>query len=356
MGKLKNILFMDVDNPNEKADGPIALRISAIVMMIYLAVISVMLVMVHRVLWIVGNLLFVLIYGHLIGMTYRNHTRKALIWYNVVTVAAVCFNVGLIGWNIGIQHFLFVLVLMDLIFTCRNRWNQCAVVLFLCVIRLALYFYCRMYAATIQLQIFYDIFLQVFTTVAVFFMLYLNGMMLARDSQVIERKLMKYNKELQRAANTDMLTKLWNRLFLMQYMEKKVASPDIFLSIAIGDIDFFKKVNDTYGHECGDEVLRTLAAVFKKEMEGCGVVARWGGEEFIFVFEGVNGDEAMVLLDHLQRVVRDTVINYEGLQLKVTMTFGLVEYNTKLRLDENINIADERLYIGKEKGRDRIIY
>ena len=356
MGKRKNILFMDVDNPNEKADGPIALRISAIVMMIYLAVISVLPVMVHRVLWIVGNLLFVLIYGHLIGMTYRNHTRKALTWYNVVTVAAVCFNVGLIGWNSGIQHFLFVLVLIDLIFTCRNRWNQCAVVLFLCVIRLALYFYCRMYATTIQLQIFYDIFLQVFTTVAVFFMLYLNGMMLARDSQIIERKLMKYNKELQRAANTDMLTKLWNRLFLMQYMEKKVASPDIFMSIAIGDIDFFKKVNDTYGHECGDEVLRTLAAVFKKEMEGHGVVARWGGEEFIFVFEGVNGDEAMVLLDHLQRVVRDTVINYEGLQLKVTMTFGLVEYNTKLRLDENINIADERLYIGKEKGRDRIIY
>lgn len=356
MGKLKNILFMDVDNPNEKADGPIALRISAIVMMIYLAVISVLPVMVHRVLWIVGNLLFVLIYGHLIGMTYRNHTRKALIWYNVVTVAAVCFNVGLIGWNSGIQHFLFVLVLIDLIFTCRNRWNQCAVVLFLCVIRLALYFYCRMYATTIQLQIFYDIFLQVFTTVAVFFMLYLNGMMLARDSQIIERKLMKYNKELQRAANTDMLTKLWNRLFLMQYMEKKVASPDIFMSIAIGDIDFFKKVNDTYGHECGDEVLRTLAAVFKKEMEGHGVVARWGGEEFIFVFEGVNGDEAMMLLDHLQRVVRDTVINYEGLQLKVTMTFGLVEYDTKLRLDENINIADERLYIGKEKGRDRIIY
>ena len=246
MGKLKNILFMDVDNPNEKADGPIALRISAIVMMIYLAVISVLPVMVHRVLWIVGNLLFVLIYGHLIGMTYRNHTRKALIWYNVVTVAAVCFNVGLIGWNIGIQHFLFVLVLMDLIFTCRNRWNQCAVVLFLCVIRLALYFYCRMYATTIQLHIFYDIFLQVFTTVAVFFMLYLNGMMLARDSQIIERKLMKYNKELQRAANTDMLTKLWNRLFLMQYMEKKVASPDIFMSIAIGDIDFFKKVNGPF--------------------------------------------------------------------------------------------------------------
>ncbi len=173
MGKLKNILFMDVDNPNEKADGPIALRISAIVMMIYLAVISVMLVMGHRVLWMVGNLLFVLIYGYLIGMTYRNHTRIAFILYNVVTVAAVCFNVGLIGWNIGIQHFLFVLVLMDLIFTCRNRWNQCAVVLFLCVIRLALYFFIagcmlRPYSC----RFFYDIFTGIYNGCCIFHALF----------------------------------------------------------------------------------------------------------------------------------------------------------------------------------------
>lgn len=104
----------------------------------------------------------------------------------------------------------------------------------LCVIRLALYFYCRMYATTIQLQIFCDIFLQVFTTVAVFFMLYLNGMMLAKDSQIIERKLMKYNKELQRAANTDMLQSYGTGFFDAVY-EKRLHQPDIFLSIAIGD-------------------------------------------------------------------------------------------------------------------------
>lgn len=86
------------------------------------------------------------------------------------------------------------------------------------------------------------------------------------------------------------------------------------------------------------------------------MAARWGGEEFIFLFEGANGDEAKILLAHLQNAVRKATITYGEVQFRVTMTFGLVEYDTKLRLDENISIADERLYIGKENGRDRIIY
>lgn len=355
MGKLKNILFQDVKNPNESADGPITLRISALVMMIYLLIISVILVMVHHVWWMASNLFFIVIYGYLIRLTYGNHTKSALCIYNIVTICAVCFNVILIGWDSGIQHFLFMLVLLDLLFTYMSKWGQCVVVAFLCLIRLSLYFYCRGHVK-IQLEDNCDIFLQVITTVVVFVLLYLVGLMLSKDSQAIERKLMKYNNELQQAANTDTLTRLWNRHCLMHYMEKKVEHPDDFLSIAIGDIDFFKKVNDTYGHECGDEVLRTLADIFKKEMEGHGVVARWGGEEFIFLFEGANGDEAKILLAHLQNAVRKATITYGELQLKVTMTFGLVEYDTKLRLDENIYIADDRLYIGKENGRDRIIY
>lgn len=356
MGKLKNILFQDVKNPNESADGPITLRISALVMMLYLLIISVTLIAAHQVYWMVGNLLFIAVYGYLLYLTYENHTRTALILYNIATLGAVSFNVILIGWDSGIQHFLFTLVLLDLLFTYLSKWSQSVVVIGLCVVRLLLYFFCRGHVKSIELEKTCDIFLQVITTVVVFFLLYLAGLMLSRDSQSIERKLMKYNNELKRAANTDTLTQLFNRHYLMQYMEKKVEQPDDFLSIAIGDIDFFKKVNDTYGHECGDAVLRTLAAVFKKEMEGHGVVARWGGEEFIFLFEGANGDEAKIILTHLQNAVRKTMITCGDLQLKVTMTFGLVEYDTKLRLDENINIADDRLYIGKENGRDRIIY
>ena len=157
----------------------------------------------------------------------------------------------------------------------------------------------------------------------------------------------------------DSLTKLYNHESFyeeLEYYQRRYEENRERFSLAVIDIDNFKKVNDTYGHECGDEVLRTLANIFKKEMEGHGVAARWGGEEFIFLFEGANGDEAKILLAHLQNAVRKATITYGEVQLRVTMTFGLVEYDTKLRLDENISIADERLYIGKENGRDRIIY
>ena len=124
MGKFKKILFQDVENPNESADGPITLRISALVMMIYLLIISVTLVMVHHVWWMAGNLLFVAIYGYLLYLTYENHTRTALILYNIVMLGAVCFNVMLIGWDSGFQHFLFTLVLLDLLFTYLSKWSQ----------------------------------------------------------------------------------------------------------------------------------------------------------------------------------------------------------------------------------------
>ena len=172
----------------------------------------------------------------------------------------------------------------------------------------------------------------------------------------VERKLIKYNEELEQTANTDTLTQLWNRHHLMRYMEKKVKESNEFISIAIGDIDFFKKINDTYGHDGGDEVLRKLARVFMRKMEGQGVVARWGGEEFIFVYEKANGDEAKEKLSDLQEAIKKTVIRYGEQDIKVTMTFGLVEFNNRCSLDENIRIADERLYLGKEAGRDRIVY
>lgn len=238
MGKFKKILFQDVENPNESADGPITLRISALVMMIYLLIISVTLVMVHHVWWMAGNLLFVAIYGYLLYLTYENHTRTALILYNIVMLGAVCFNVMLIGWDSGLQHFLFTLVLLDLLFTYLSKWSQGVVVMGLCAARLGLYFFCRGHGKIVQIEGACDIFLQVLTTVVVFVLLYLSGLMLSKDSQAVERKLMKYNNELQQAANTDTLTKLWNRHYLMHYMGKRWSIRMIFCPLPSGILIF----------------------------------------------------------------------------------------------------------------------
>ena len=354
--KLKAYILSDVTNPNENADGAITLRICALLTIVYLFVLSGLVAFTQSTGPVAFNLLFMAVYGYAFWLTYHDMTKGAVLWFNIASMGFVCYDVTVIGWDSGIQHFLFMLILLDLIFSYMSNMVQGIVAILFCIVRLGLYLYCRVYEPQVEIEGMADVFIQIFTTVTVFVLLFICGMMLSKDSKEIQRKLTRYNEKLEAMANTDTLTKLWNRLHLMHYIEKKVTDSYNFMAIAIGDIDFFKKVNDTYGHECGDEVLRVLASIFKKQMEGHGVVARWGGEEFIFVFEGVNGDEAQAKLLNLQNAVRKAVIRYEELELKVTMTFGLVEYEPSMSLDDNIKIADERLYIGKESGRDRIIY
>ena len=354
--RFKGLIFREVSNPNENSDGAITLRICSLISIIYLAALIATLIYTKSTPLFFFNVIFMAVYGYIFWMTYCDMTKGALIWYNLATVGFVCFDVIYMGWDSGIQHFLFMLILLDLIFSYMSTVTQCVVAVLFCLVRLVLYLYCKVYEPYLGIEGAPDIFIQIFTTTTVFVLLFICGMMLSKDSKEIQRKLTRYNEKLEAMANTDTLTKLWNRLHLMHYIEQKVTDSYNFMAIAIGDIDFFKKVNDTYGHECGDEVLRILASIFKKQMEGNGVVARWGGEEFIFVFEGVNGDEAKVKLLDLQDAVRKAVIHYEESELKVTMTFGLVEYEPSMSLDDNIKIADERLYIGKESGRDRIIY
>ena len=176
----------------------------------------------------------------------------------------------------------------------------------------------------------------------------------------MESRLQEYNKELRHVASTDPLTKVWNRFRMLEHVDKCVKryrkGEMQFMSLAIGDIDYFKRVNDTYGHECGDEVLRSLAHLFDEQTRGIGAVARWGGEEFLFLFENMNGDEAWTVLSSIQTKVNRLDILYEGEVHHVTMTFGLAEFDFTRSLDDNIKQADDMLYQGKARGRNRIIY
>lgn len=356
LGRIKEYIFRDVSNPNENGDGAITLRICSLIAIAYLVFLSALVLFTKGAGLILCNLFFLAVYCYAFWLTYCDMTRGAMLWFNAATLSFVGFNVIYLGWDSGIQHFLFMLILFDLLFTYMSKATQCLVAVLLCMIRLYLYYYCRIHEKIVEIEGTPDVMLQVITTVVVFILLYICGVMLSKDSQEVERKLIKYNEELEQTANTDTLTQLWNRHHLMRYMEKKVKESNEFISIAIGDIDFFKKINDTYGHDGGDEVLRKLAQVFMRKMEGQGVVARWGGEEFIFVYEKANGDEAKEKLSDLQAAIKKTIIRYGEQDIKVTMTFGLVEFDNRCSLDENIRIADERLYLGKETGRDRIVY
>ena len=164
----------------------------------------------------------------------------------------------------------------------------------------------------------------------------------------------KLKMSLKKLIERDALTGLYNRRAgerKLDVLEKE----GIKSSISIGDIDFFKKFNDSFGHECGDVVLKEVAACLNEGMRGKGFVARWGGEEFLLVFENMEEMAAGLYLTDILQSVRDRVIEYDGQTHSVTMTFGVVERIEGESIADQIRRADDKLYEGKQGGRNRVI-
>lgn len=156
----------------------------------------------------------------------------------------------------------------------------------------------------------------------------------------------------------DMLTGLHNRRFGQQkldYILQNTLGTNRSFSIALGDIDFFKKFNDTYGHNCGDYVLKSVAAIMKNTVKDHGYCVRWGGEEFLIVFTNGAYEEHKAIMQTLIENVRGHRMEYEGQSLAVTMTFGLIDASGYESSDAMTSKVDKLLYHGKQSGRDRLV-
>lgn len=155
----------------------------------------------------------------------------------------------------------------------------------------------------------------------------------------------------------DMLTGLNNRRcgdMELERIHKNAIENNYPFAVVLGDIDFFKKVNDTYGHAGGDTVLKSVASLLQKKMEGKGIVARWGGEEFLLVYENMDFRMVRQELEKLLHEIRETEIDYKGTNINITMTFGAVEGSGD-KTHELLKAADDKLYLGKEHGRNCIV-
>lgn len=159
----------------------------------------------------------------------------------------------------------------------------------------------------------------------------------------------------------DKLTELKNRMgFYSDYnknYEKLILDTEraSTVSLFICDIDHFKHVNDTYGHNAGDAVLRHVADIFRKNCRICDGVYRWGGEEFIVILPDTPVEKAVEAAERLRLSVMESVCHYEELDIKVTMSFGVTGIDPIFSIEENIKNADEKLYTAKESGRNRVI-
>ncbi len=169
--------------------------------------------------------------------------------------------------------------------------------------------------------------------------------------------MIRYIREARDAANRDFLTKLYNRRYFYSVAEKMYASArrgNISLAAAMIDVDHFKRINDTYGHDAGDEVLVKLAEVVQHALRESDLLARFGGEEFVCLSVVADDAEARLAFERLRKVIENLRISVCGETLRVTASIGV---NTELgeSLDDMLNDADRQLYLAKQAGRNRIM-
>lgn len=289
--------------------------------------------------------------------SYRAKTSTIVYALNISILLWAASVLSYFGWNSGAQQFITVLLVLCFFSSYGKYKLKIYYAIALGIFRIYLYFVSHNTPSAAAYDDRLSYILQIINTAAIFWCISVIAYIFGKESRSLEYKLVTYNSKLEDQANTDALTELYNRRKAWEYLHEVIESgKHDYISICICDIDFFKKVNDSYGHDMGDVVLKQLAKTMKDTLEKYSFIARWGGEEFLIVFPDQNGDESFMLLSRLQDNIRAMQFTSGEKTFKVTMTFGLAEYDFNLGLDNALKEADEKLYMGKANGRDQIVF
>ncbi len=171
-------------------------------------------------------------------------------------------------------------------------------------------------------------------------------------------ELATYEQKLVEMNTKDMLTGIYNRRFLDSRLKEECDRHHRYaraLSLMMIDIDFFKKVNDTYGHQCGDHILKAVAEKASSIIRKTDVLARYGGEEFCCLLPETDAVAAEAVAENLRMQIEEMVSSFEGNQVAVTISLGISEINGDDTPESLLKRADEALYEAKHTGRNRFV-
>ena len=355
-----NLINRDVDGENETKTVPVMLRITAIGTFIYFLLMMIHLVDARLVVPIIGSAISIVLLCVSFILTYREKNVTAVIMQHVAILIWIFIAILFLGWECGAQQFITLLLVSVFTGSYIERRIKMEYAILLVLIHVGLHLYMMTNPAFYEQTFWEMLYTHVVSIVFCFGIIIAVVVTFAHNSISMETKLKGYNSNLKWLANVDPLTGLKNRRCMMNFLKENVESNGAIKAekavIVIGDIDFFKRFNDHYGHACGDEVLTQLSALFMDYMEGKGEAARWGGEEFLLVFTDCSLQQGIEYMENLIHRIRLMDIRYGGEVLHVTMTFGMSEYDPDRTVDAIINNADKKLYFGKQNGRNRVVY
>ncbi|MBU4412947.1 MAG: diguanylate cyclase, partial [Proteobacteria bacterium] len=168
--------------------------------------------------------------------------------------------------------------------------------------------------------------------------------------------LLDYIRQIKESSNRDYLTGLYNRRYFFEMGKKLLSSANrghITVAVALLDIDFFKKVNDTHGHDAGDLVLKNLGAALLRRFRETDIVCRYGGEEICILVVNMAGESIHDIFNGVRKNIAQTTMDLGREKIRITVSIGLC-VEAKESLEEMITIADEMLYAAKENGRNQV--
>ena len=341
----------------------IGLSVVHLILMIYFFVIGHEIVGAYNIF----SSIYYLVSGIAIGKN-DNFFKIFLETYIEITVYAV-FATILCGWNMGFMLYIIALcpVSFFITYTIPGRQRNLTTPFIFSFLSLVIFIWTKVYidaSGTIdygisdkQIRVCYN-----FNCIVTFMVIMILSALFAMEIRAKEKELEARNAELTDISSVDPLTKLLNRRTMDVCLEKavnKVKSTGELFTVIIGDIDNFKKVNDVYGHNIGDDVLKMVAKTIREALPNDGILCRWGGEEFLILLS-MKEDEAIPIIENVRKEVsegRVLVEKKEGdIELGVTMTFGMSEYIHGFTIEKVISIADDNLYAGKEHGKNRVVH
>lgn len=193
----------------------------------------------------------------------------------------------------------------------------------------------------------------VFNVICNFGFLFLVTLVFVMEMQAATNLLRNQNVALDNMASIDPLTGLYNRRSMQDFFDEALLAEKGF-SLVMCDIDNFKKVNDTYGHDFGDVVLKEISQIIRTQVNDKGHVCRWGGEE-ILILSNTPLDVTCQIAENIRSEVESHVFNCHNQSIHCSLTLGVAAHRQGNTVEDTITHADRRLYYGKQNGKNRVV-
>lgn len=272
-------------------------------------------------------------------------------------IATIC-----VGWDCGFSTYIIALipVAFYMSYTLKSMGRNLKTVFEITILCFISYSACLLlsyttepfYTTLTQFQI--KIF-NLFNSIVAFSELSLFSVLFVLELRTIQSRLETKNKELEQLANYDPLTNLLNRRSMMEKLNSAHKVNRTY-SIIMCDIDNFKQINDTYGHDFGDVVLSTIACLIRNISPEASYVCRWGGEEFMILLPDTNTADAATIGETIRKEVADYQFQHGDILCSCTLSLGVATHqNSASSMEHAIHVADERLYKGKTNGKNQCI-